>query len=332
MKSLTILALLAASALAVYSPGQKCNTNTECNEECFEARWTIAAQDDGSFASVCDPTDTKWYHGTCYTDDVRSKGNPQYTGDETSNACEKRGGTMCSRQCVLSSKQADDSVLRQQCRRRVMTKARMSPISRTSARKMRLGCSAIRKGVILGRRFVLVAACDCASQLEWRWLVGSGDFGCWSVAKREEALQYHACNNSHRAGASVYSMEESRASNIPSFPFPGPCVCDDGRVNGQTRRGERKTHIDFQKTMDRFMMMTVQSSKSPQIIGRQATLQISPHNHGKLPPNRNRSSQTSRKTLPTLAWLLCTCGIFPYNTNSTPPTFLRNTAERPTHP
>lgn len=112
VKSLTILALLAASALAFYSPGQKCNTNTECNEECFEQRWTVAAQDDGSFTFVCDPTDTKWYHGTCYTDDVRSKGNPQYAGDETSNACEKR--TMCSRQCVLSGKVADDSVLRQQ--------------------------------------------------------------------------------------------------------------------------------------------------------------------------------------------------------------------------
>jgi hypothetical protein len=111
MQPITILALLAGSALAA-APGSVCKTNVECNANCIDSKWTIAAQTDGSYKLVCDPTisdGTQHYSSTC------NKFNgfgAEYDKAATASACTKVGGLSCANGCVSSGKKSGEIAFR----------------------------------------------------------------------------------------------------------------------------------------------------------------------------------------------------------------------------
>jgi hypothetical protein len=101
MQPLTILALLVGSALAA-APGSVCNTNVECNANCINSKWTIAAQTDGSYRFVCYPTisdETQYYSSTCNKLNIFDR---PYDKEATGVACAKVGGILCTTACVSS--------------------------------------------------------------------------------------------------------------------------------------------------------------------------------------------------------------------------------------
>lgn len=110
MRYFPTLSTFAASALALYAPGEKCTTNTECNDECFEGRWTIAKQPDDNWVLVCDPDgtgpgdtgpdDTAWQMGICYTTVLNTETSSHL---DTLEACDRLDVTVCGFSCVTDA-------------------------------------------------------------------------------------------------------------------------------------------------------------------------------------------------------------------------------------
>jgi hypothetical protein len=113
MQPLTILALLAGSALATYAPGSACNSNLECNSNCIKSQWTIAASGNGSsYRFVCDPAasdDTQYYSSVC--NKFAFTGN-SYDKGATARACAKVGGLFCASACVSPGTKSSENGFR----------------------------------------------------------------------------------------------------------------------------------------------------------------------------------------------------------------------------
>jgi hypothetical protein len=113
MQPLTILALLAGSALAAYAPGAACKNNNDCTSNCVESQWIIAAKSDGSYQFVCDPaaTDTQYYFSACGKKIPEEMGPDQFFYDQaaTAKACKSVGGGLsCDGGCVSSGRRSDE--------------------------------------------------------------------------------------------------------------------------------------------------------------------------------------------------------------------------------
>jgi hypothetical protein len=112
MQPLTILALLASSAFAFYTPGTTCKDNIDCNNNCEGGQWTIAANSGGSYQFICVPAipdesgPKQYYSSVCgkYISVGPLIGSGEILlQDEaaTASACKSVGGVFC-RSCVSS--------------------------------------------------------------------------------------------------------------------------------------------------------------------------------------------------------------------------------------
>jgi hypothetical protein len=111
MRSFITLAFLAGSALAA-APGSVCNTNVECNADCINSKWTIAAQTDGSYKFVCDSTTqdaTQYYSSAC---NKVIGFDTSYDEGATAKACAKVGGVSCASACVSSGMITSENTFR----------------------------------------------------------------------------------------------------------------------------------------------------------------------------------------------------------------------------
>ncbi|KAM0717330.1 hypothetical protein Q7P37_007182 [Cladosporium fusiforme] len=82
------------------TPGTKCRTNSDCNQNCLDGKWTIIPDYNDTSRSVfaCDPLHAdpvQYTTGSCHGRNLRD-------GGPKAAACEAVGGTNCKFRCVMS--------------------------------------------------------------------------------------------------------------------------------------------------------------------------------------------------------------------------------------
>jgi hypothetical protein len=140
----SIIPLFAVATLAQkYTAGTNCHTNTECDANCLDGRWTIM-QNDGDYSLVCDPSaenPTQYYAANCV---LRSRPY-QHEDTQQTKTCDAVGGTICNRACLFSGERSGEQELEKKYSDACLTDKRFKPIFYTyvtaDAAKNAVGCT-----------------------------------------------------------------------------------------------------------------------------------------------------------------------------------------------